>query len=337
MNDSIADDDVPIEGAFDGVFPIWTRSAQVRPTLEYVRHSTGGERPITQVGMDAQLTGRNTAEALRARATALLGTLDAPAPESAVAGLELLAGLGNAPPDEHATSDIAERLGTLSAFLDTHLETLKQEHDPREVELVARSVDDAAWFCGLLAAQAGAGDLDPDLLNERDRRMGDNLAWLAETYFPDRRIIVWAATRHAVHRQKEIEFPDSPGLYDNMDSMGETAHARLGNALYTIGFTAGRGKVCNVFRDQPYDIGPPRAGSIEASLAEVGKPFLFLDFRALPADHPLREVQWMRPLGYAWQRAKWPEQMDGLVYIDTMFPSTGGDQAPADYQLTVPQ
>ena len=339
MDEQIADGSLPLGEAFESVFPIWTRSKQVEPTLRYVRESHATDHPIRQVGMDAQFYSARGMEAYRTRAGALVRSLDdvVVGPE-VTSGPDLMATFTfGTRPDEALVSQASEAFSVLDGFLAEHEDRLRQLHDPREVELIRRTTSDAAWFTRMMAAQLSGADLtdDPDLINERDERMGDNLAWLAETYFPDSKIIVWAATRHAVHRQKEIVYPDDPGMYDNMDSMGETAHARLGDDLYTVGFTAGRGKVCSVFRDQPYDIGDPKEGSIEAAFEANNKPFQFLDFRTLPADHALRESQWMRPLGYAWQTAIWPDQMDAVIWIDTVFPSTADVAVPEGYSLTV--
>lgn len=338
MDEHVADGSLPLPEGFEGVFPIWTRSAQVVPTLEYVRQSHASDRPITSAGMDAQVHSARGVEAFQSRARALVDSLDGVVIDPQVtSGLELMSTIaGGMRPDVAVLRQASVSLAMLEGFLAEHRDRLNELHDPTEVELITRTTSDAAWFTRMMAAQLAGANLndDPDLMNERDRRMGDNLVWLADEYFAGRKIIVWAATRHAVHRQKEIVFPDAPGIYDNMDSMGETAHAKLGDDLYTIGFTAGRGSVSNVFRDQPYPIGEPRGGSVEASLDANGRPFQFLDFRGLPADHPMRESRWMRPLGYAWQTAIWPEQMDAVIWIDRVFPSTAGEPVPDGYTLT---
>lgn len=339
MNDRVGDPDVSLREAFDGIFAIWTRSPQVQPTLEYVRATYGTDRPLIQAGLDAQATSARHTEVLADRTRELIASLDGVIiPPDAAAGPELLRIIGGGMrPNAKRAQDAADALSSLSNILASHRDRLVQKHEEREVDLVLRSLSDAAWFMRFMASQLSGKSLEDamDLVNQRDRRMGDNLVWLSESYFPDKKIIVWAATRHAVHRQKEIEYPDNPGIYANMDSMGETAHARLGRDLYTIGFTAGRGSVGNVLSGQVSEIGPPREGSIEDALDDLGHPYLFVDFRSLPEDHALRAKQWMRPLGYAWQRARWDEQMDGVIYIDEMFPSSVQTLAPPGYELTV--
>jgi len=138
-----------------------------------------------------------------------------------------------------------------------------------------------------------------------------------------------------VHRQKEISYPAMPGLYDEMDSAGETAFDRLGDDLYTIGFTALRGFVGNCFQEQMRPLEVPQEGSIEWAIDAIEHPFVFMDFRSLPDEHPLREGQVMRPLGYAWMSAKWPEQMDAVISIEQMFKSDARVYVPDWYELTV--
>ena len=43
-----------------GIFPIWTFSAQVTPTLEYVRSTLSSEKPIETCGFDHQFSGGET-------------------------------------------------------------------------------------------------------------------------------------------------------------------------------------------------------------------------------------------------------------------------------------
>ena len=324
MNEQIADASVPIGEAFDGVFGIWTLSSQVHPTMEYARLSHQTDRPLIQAGFDAQLTSPRLGEALAERIEAL------GAPDDEASALVRQAFGPTRDLSVETLTSLAEALDALDAWLET--QTLDEE-----AAFTRRVCGDAAWFARMMIARLEGKTMqdDPDMFNERDRRMGDNLVYLANERYEGRKIIVWAATRHMVHRQKEIIYPDGPGLYDIMDSAGETAFDRLGDDLYTIGFTALRGRVGNCFRDESRAIDEPREGSIEWALDAVAHPFVFVDFRTLDDDHPLRDPQVMRPLGYGWMEARWPEQMDAVICIDRMFKSDQRVIVPVGYELTV--
>ena len=98
--------------------------------------------------------------------------------------------------------------------------------------------------------------------------------------------------------------------------------------MYTIGFTAADGKAGNVWGRSTMDLPKPSADSLEDLCLKTGKPFLFIDFKSLPQDHWLRGELVSRPLGYGEMIAIWPNQMDAMCYIKTMFPSTRENALP---------
>lgn len=335
MNERIAEESVPIIDAFDGVFPIWTQSAQVKPTLEYARRSHGTDRPLMQIGMDAQWHVPRANAELVWRAMELVEKAGVTLPDEVRAALKDFPSLGQESGAD-AFRGVGVQFGVAAAFFAEHAEDFHRAAEPLAVELVRRSLSDAEWHCRSMAhhlAGKQPGD-DPALFAERDLRMGDNLVWLVSEYWPEKKFIVWAATMHGVHDASGITMPNQPGFYKDTATMGKVAHERLGDRLYTIGFTAGRGEAGNVWAKSGWDISGPRWRSIESRLAGLDHPFLFVEFRSLPQEHSWRGEQWMRPLGYAWQQAVWPEQMDAVIYIDRMFPSTRERAVPQGYELT---
>lgn len=75
----------------------------------------------------------------------------------------------------------------------------------------------------------------------RDRKMGENLVWLANEFYSGRKIIVWAASMH-VARNVETISRKGNFSYRGLMSMGDGVHQQLGTAVYTIAFTAYRGQ-----------------------------------------------------------------------------------------------
>jgi hypothetical protein len=125
-----------------------------------------------------------------------------------------------------------------------------------------------------------------------------------------------------------------PDMYKGVVTEGTVAKRALKEDLYTIAFEAHEGQSGPCFR-APGPIGPSPKGSLGEALAAVGDPFLFVDFRSLPADHWLRRPQVMRPLGYMPMRAEWPAHFDAVFFTREMFPSTREKLAPDDAVLTV--
>ncbi|MBI3261526.1 MAG: erythromycin esterase family protein [Acidobacteria bacterium] len=79
----------------------------------------------------------------------------------------------------------------------------------------------------------------PDIgICNRDKQMADNLLWLANARYPDRKIIVWAATSHAARMPEIAAF-----VGDSGPAMGRYVEKAFGPQSYVIAMTsyAGRG------------------------------------------------------------------------------------------------
>jgi erythromycin esterase len=74
--------------------------------------------------------------------------------------------------------------------------------------------------------------------------MAENLKWLAEEMYPDRKLIVWAHNGHIMNAYYQ---PDWSALaheptVDGAKPMGSFIAQGFGEAVYTIGFTAFAGE-----------------------------------------------------------------------------------------------
>ncbi len=163
---------------------------------------------------------------------------------------------------------------------------------------------------------------DPKIMNLRDQQMGENLLWLARERFANKKIIVWAATSHSTRNRQNIRSREGGKIGESeMIPMGDYVWRELGEQMYVLGFVAQRGK-SGVCGRAPWDIAEPRSGSLEDWLAHSESDYAILDWRNLPVD-----AQWLadtllaRPMGFVPMRARWPEIMDGVVFIREMRPS----------------
>jgi len=219
----------------------------------------------------------------------------------------------------------------LPALMDEHRAALEKANGQDEFAFMRRCADDAVTSVkSLLEFIRGQGQMKVTDNNTRDQRMAENLAWLVNERYKDRKIIAWMATMHAVHDVQRITGPNGEHIYDGLVNCGTAAFGKLGATMYTIGFTAADGKAGNVWARAPFPLPPPKTGSLEDLCMQSDKPFLFIDFRSLPADHWLRRPLVSRPLGYGEMLATegWPKQIDAMFYIRTMFPSTKEDALP---------
>ena len=92
---------------------------------------------------------------------------------------------------------VAEKWKALPEVFDKARAKLEATHGAREVALMRRTVDDALLSLeGLARFRDAKGEFRPADNNLRDQRMGENLVWLANERYKNRRIIVWAVVPH---------------------------------------------------------------------------------------------------------------------------------------------
>jgi erythromycin esterase-like protein len=164
--------------------------------------------------------------------------------------------------------------------------------------------------------------VNPDTLNLRDRQMAENLAWLAKVQYPERKFIVWAASRHNIANPQIIRGQDGKLFYDGVTAMGHELRSLVDPAdIYSIGFTAWEGEAGPWFA-APRRIPPARTGSLEDICQRTGKDNLILPLRDLGEDGRwLASPRESRPLGYSPMTADWTQVFDAMVFNRTMTPS----------------
>lgn len=318
-----------------GIFGIWTLSAQVRPVLQYARDSAGMDRPLETAGYDCQFSGGKPERWLDALAAFLAPLGEGHPSTHIIAAIRresaTLTGMST---DETALEGVIQGLENLGGLVNAGRVKLVEAHGRDEFTFMRRTIDDAAAAARMSLGEVRIRAGKPGHRNHRDQRMGENLIWLANERYKDRKLIVWAATMHEVHDVQKIRPSWRPEFYKGFVSAGTVAKAALGHDLYTIAFDAHEGSAGSCF-GQSRAIEPSPEGSIGSLLAHVEHPFLFLDFRPLAPDHWLREPIVMRTLGYVPMDAVWPDQFDAVFFTRMMFPSTKEGKAPAGAVLTV--
>ena len=163
-----------------------------------------------------------------------------------------------------------------------------------------------------------------EILNLRDERMGENLVWLANEYFPNRKILVWAATSHIARNMQAVDVFATPE-YEDMVRMGDVVWDSLGSQVYAMGFTAYEG----TYGAPLYPnfstrlLQPPVPHSLEDLVNRAGFENAIVNFRDLPQSGLwLQEDLVCRPFGYTNMMGDWTQLMDGIMYTKTMVPNT---------------
>jgi erythromycin esterase len=340
MDAAVRDTSVPLDQARGrGLYPMWALSAQVAPIFEYARSVAATPRPLEMTGIDHQFSGAGPSRWVPAlieffdRADTTI--LPQPFRSSWRSDVRSVFSAGATPADIRG---VADKWRGLLTVLDGARSTLEKTHGSTHVAFLRRSVDAAlASLEGLARMRESGGRFVAADNNFRDQWMGETLAWLANERYRGRRIIVWAAAFHTLREPTAIVLGPGAGFsYQGIVTMGQVARAALGDAVYTIAFTSAEGTAGRVTDSQTTPLYPPDRGSSEDLLTATGRRFLFLNLRGLPGDHWLRSPIAANALGNSPVTTDWTRQVDALVFIRTMFPSTKGPLAPKDAVLTEP-
>lgn len=301
-----------------GVFPIWMQSAQVKPLADYLAATAKGPRPLELCGFDCQFTGTATAEQLAPDLRKVLYSLLPPVDSSTRPVLEQLA----ARMDQLAEVPAADRepaLAALTAFADglarADVAAALAPGTAAFWQQLAKSWRAYAAYTwnpekGALAAQ----------FNPRDAQMADNLLWLARTAYPERKILVWAATMHIQRNPDTIDTRSRDLDYTGVRPMGHLVAAALGERVFTLGFVAYEGRA-GLPWGTPWAIPPAPADSLEDLCVRAKLGDAIVPFRGLPEGHWLRQPLVARPLGYSPMVADWTRVLDGVVFHRVMKPS----------------
>lgn len=276
-----------------GVFAIWTRSRELLPLIDYLGERSKTNRPLELAGVDSQLTGTASTDFLVKE----LKALDIEGDWTRLIGVEEPPPLDEQVAFMKAIEDARQK--TSSSFWRQVLENLR-----------------------LNAEQTWRDPKDPAVFAMRDAQMGRNLVWLAKERYPDRKIIVWAATFHNARNLAQIETGDekTTRLYRATSPMGEVAWKALGDELYSLGFTSFEGEAGAVFAKTAKPLTKPSANSFEDLCDRAGLSEALIDFRKAPDW--LRKPLVARLLGHVEMRADWTRVVDGVVFLRTQSRST---------------
>jgi erythromycin esterase len=322
-----------------GIFSIWCASEQVQPLLGYLQETRLTDRPLEIAGMDCQMTGEGSALALREDledAYRRAGKPEHLAEAFATMHDAFDTAKWSPLPDykdinylefgEVAWRIINELKDDAGAFASTT--------GSRDRALLARALTNYAgtvemvyWGSKSRSDDAEEGDMQT-MANVREPLMAETMVWLARERYPDRKLIVWAASSHLAWGAGEVEWGDGEGGWQpenvGWHSMGNHVREELGEDFYVINPIAYEGEIGSVAGwSRPLEAAPE--GSIDALCHETGLPYLFVDMRSLPSTEGgawLQERLVARPRGYGAMRAKWGDICDAFLFTNRMYPST---------------
>lgn len=305
------------------IFAVWTYSQQFQPLIDYVGTAHDRGEPLELAGFDLQFSGQASRDSLVQELEDFLNRIGSDVPqvaEWASVRQELQRLVDGEWEEQKPSSSMKAQIDNL----------LAQALDDADAVVQSGTDPEASFWAQLLRSTTEQirylwyhVPFDPewDLSSLRDEQMAENLLWLVRERYPNRKIIVWAATFHIIRNIDEIERPGSTISFDDVVTMGHRVWGRLGTQIYALGFTAYSGS-SGWYNQTSRPLSSPPAGSLESLLEEAGLTYALIDFRNPPAGGEwLRDRISGRPLGYSDMIANWTRHMDGIMFTRTMEPS----------------
>jgi erythromycin esterase len=325
----------PEQALATALFVDWSASTQTRPLWRYLAEQRNAGRPLELAGFDMQFTGSASTDHLLKDLDEFLSRAGLP-PEAETAASRVKAALAlvfedpgfiakgsefqKVKPEDQAEAltahnALAEALASLS--LPGEPERLERDY---WVQLLKSSASflEMNWRIDPLAMDDKTRDW---AINLRDRQMGDNFVWLAKQAYPDRKIIVWAATGHIIRQRYSHTNAYGPAV-----PMGDWIDKVLGPEVYSVGFTAYEGWWGTVEMPMPAEAPPAVRNSLEELLFSAGFAYAFLDLRNSGPGGPwLRGPLLCRALRYMPVLTDWSRLLDGIFFLRKTSPSVRSD------------
>lgn len=308
----------------------WAGATQMQPLVAYLAEQARGARPLELAGFDHQnqwASGFYFAEDLaRFLSERDLGgpLVDPESPESGVLQRLLQAQYQyrvTPLPDSSVVHSFASVVQSATTAVSTMGDDDAQ-HWSRILKNLGCQIRhvDAGWWRG----RFGLGDC------HRDRQMAENLLWLANERYPDRKIIVWSATLHAARMPEPPPFLRDRAA-SAFPSMGQRIGEVFGSQSYVIGVTSYRGSARAFGRLREIVVDQHPEPEFEELMAAAGFDYGFLDL-----SRPAAEESWAggeflaRPMAHTTYPAVWSDVLDALVFVREQEPRQEVEQPAED-------
>jgi erythromycin esterase len=219
----------------NSVYPIW-QTEEILPLFDYIKDKRQTEDPLILTGVDMQPTGTfpefigNWVKKIDPKMSEKMVDLEVMFRDNVLYSRELI--------KDHFIEDKEELLKGYQEsieFIDTHEKELQNVYPDRpELTTITKktfenrmkSITDIYTIHDIGSAQ---------LLELRNQIMADNLEWLSQTIYPDKKILVWSHNNQIRdnHSQVETEFFEM-NPYDNKN-MFQYLPEKTKNDSYSLG------------------------------------------------------------------------------------------------------
>ncbi|NEM99655.1 erythromycin esterase family protein [Pontibacter burrus] len=301
-----------IEAARNSVYPLWI-TAETEELFKYIDSQKNSDRPLILAGIDCKFSGAYSTNNLLNDFEAYLKEIDS----EVLQDTAQWSAFGKAMRRAIAVSDYFTKPGpedtvVVQQVLHSVLREITTNYDSQDTD----SQKSLFWqqFCRSTLAEV-TRKFSKDQV--RDKQMGDNLVFLKDKLYKDKKVIVWAASSHLTYNGHNIDRE----FYQQNLRLGDYIKQAYGDKYYNIGFTGYRGKIGKLLFFHLIKVKKHKENSIEYVLGQTEHPYLFLDLNRPDLPTWLQEHLVARLFGYQEIRMKLPQIIDGLFYTKEIFQS----------------
>jgi erythromycin esterase-like protein len=302
----------------NALFPIWTRSKQFEPLMDYIREQRSSLR---LVGFDPQFSASRPEDFLSVLKQYIIEHKQAYRLNEILLSETIESLIEGTFPDGIAYPTFSTEIKKAREVIE---KIAKDEPSSAEIWLQnLKSIESlAADYYKNRPGDKGSEDFKAKDSNPRDRQMADNLIFWTNRN-PGEKVICWGAALH---------FADHPELLENEElkaykPMGRWVREAFGgDKIYTLATISKGGNYAAWFEKEPKPVPPTAPGSIEEQLGgDHQRDYRYLTERELQ----IMGKQTTSMFDYAPIAGNWSKVTNGILFFPEYSPSQAVDQSPA--------
>lgn len=292
------------QAVLNSMFYMYATSTEVKPLFHYMDSVKNTEFPMLFTGMDSQHTGQNSLTYMVDDLTDFIRKIDS---------FEF----------NEADWKVFSRKAHDIVSMNREVSKNDQKVFYRTINLLKKSLsaypvsnepfpNNAGFWLQIVESLESQskrywGDIE-DM--DRDRQMADNMSWLINNTYKNRKIIIWA---HNFHIARGLD-PQLP--------MGHFLKEEFKDQMYAIGFTGYDGEFDDFAADRIRKIKKPSSDSFEQAIKGTHWKYAMVDFKkSTPDGDWLQQKQKGRLMNFIQQKFILSNIFDGIFYIETTKPT----------------
>ncbi|MGG0821381.1 erythromycin esterase family protein [Paenibacillus turicensis] len=335
------------------IFPVW-HSEETLELFQYIKEQAKGDHPLYLAGYDMQFTSyvltniisKTIAKVDEQQAKSYMDT-DLQAIQELYAILNKNGALEQSSNKQAYIKEAKKLINKYVPEYKKSIKFMKDHHkqlsalypdNPHMINIMIRSMYDRISFLRMITLE------DKPSYEFRDQLMFNNLQYLMNTVYKDKKFILWAHNDHLSKNTSKGEILEQGKWTTSFNSLGERLHNQLQDQLYVVGLFMNQGASVAITSMTPFKIEPRPTGSLEHTMMQSGYDNTFVDLSAHKQKDALNA--WMFEPIYASEdgltaevissnvmRFVPKEQFDGIIVVNQVSaPTPLKENAESDHK-----